>query len=107
MQSGSHIADGENENVCTLGSLDGCHHVMGTGVVFSIAENEQRPTATFVSEFFGDGVENSIGKGSAETATLFWAQFRKMSIIVPVGVELLHYLRARLSKVTVQPDVIA
>ena len=37
------IADGENENVCTLGGLDSCHHVMRTGVVFSITEDEQRP----------------------------------------------------------------
>ena len=51
------ITDSEDENVCTLGSFDGCHHVMRTGVVFPITENEQRPTATLVSEFFGDGVE--------------------------------------------------
>src|SRR5262249_56281011 len=89
------ISYGENENVGGLGSLDGCHHVMGTGVVFPIAEHKQRSSAAFISQLFADGVENRVVKRSAEIATFVWTQFRETSIIVPVGVELLQHLRAR------------
>src|SRR6516162_9122431 len=54
------VADGVHEDVCTLRGLDGGHHVVGAGVVLSVTENEQRPTASFLGEFFGDGVENGI-----------------------------------------------
>ena len=76
------IANGEQYDVRGLRGFDRRHHVMTTGVIFAVAEDQEGPPSVLISQFFGYGVEDGIVKRCAEIARLSGTKFREMFVIL-------------------------
>src|ERR1700722_9404283 len=100
------IADRVDKNVRSLGGFDGAHHVVCTGVVFSIAENEQRASAGLSHELLGDRVINRIIEGGSQFTIFLRPDFWNTVVGVTIGLQSIENLRSGLREIADQPQVI-
>ncbi len=84
----------EELDVGLLGFFDRGHHVVRTGVVFAVTEDEQSAAAVFFREFFFDGIENRIVECGAQIAGFARARVRKAVGVLFVFLPVLHHLVA-------------
>src|SRR5271168_1204511 len=74
------IANGEDGYVFALRGLDGGHHVVRTGIIFAVAEEQQGTSAVFgTGQLLCDRVVDGIVKRGAQFAFFFGPQFWKIA----------------------------
>jgi len=107
------VANGEEQDIGGLGRFDGGHHVMRAGIVFPIAEDEQRAAALgFTGKFFLHGIIDGVVEGRPFGSFLRGTQLAEfcglLSMLVGiVFIETIRQFLGGLREIAGQPDVIA
>src|SRR5439155_11011814 len=82
------------------------HHVVGTGVVLSVTEQQQGAPSGLAREFLRYWIVDRIVNGWAQVAVFPRPQFRYVAIAVTALLKAVHHLGCRLREATDQPQVI-
>src|SRR6266403_5993897 len=108
------VANRVHHHILSLRLLDRAHHVVRTGIIFSIAEQQQRPPPIFPRQLFRHRIVDGVVKRRSQISVFRWPQFRKhrvLLLILPFVLPLilrhpLNDFRSRRRKIADQPDMV-
>jgi len=102
------VAQSEDQGIRCLCSLNGFHHVMRTGIVFPVAEDQQRPTPTLrLYQLIGDGIVDRVVEGSPKNTFLDRTKLGKVPLALLIALQGIDQKIACRREIAHQSQVVA